>query len=441
MSFEARPSTEPLADDNGVTGGAGQPPDSCESSAVAFAGTAAAVSVALKEKRKPKYLRRVSNSIVVDEDSSRDDGGANVQDITTDEMDGTSTVSQPLVSADIQLHSFGEPLPNVWAMKATGEWEAYEAKRADQQRIRNEWQERERVRQEKWKELSLKKIRVFFDTQNAFGCRRGCWERRLIDSGDEASMRERIINYEAGNTETNLMDDSERQAKFKKIKQDWAKVGLNVALKACRDRRIWPGGHLPELRSRLTRFDTGEPLGANELREPESEEEESEEDELDSEEEFELERQREARKQELARWKALTPEQQAAEKKAKEQKAKEEKKRLLDELKERRRQLRSSPPEACEFSTGTIDPLETVAPAAAASAHPSSASGVLRRTFPASTLEGWRLTGVCAGEVGTKPKNPKVVAVPLPSEVELRSWVLEAQEAFWEARWKYIPRL
>ena len=67
-----------------------------------------------------------------------------------DEMAGMSSISQPLVGADIQvspcfarsvhwlilycdqvlsssapavaqLHSFGEPLPNVWAMKATGE--------------------------------------------------------------------------------------------------------------------------------------------------------------------------------------------------------------------------------------------------------------------------------------------------------------------------------
>ena len=47
------------------------------------------------------------------------------------EMEGDSEVSQPLVGADIQLHSFGEPLPNVWAMRATGEWDAFEAKRAE----------------------------------------------------------------------------------------------------------------------------------------------------------------------------------------------------------------------------------------------------------------------------------------------------------------------
>ena len=77
---------------------------------------ATATPAAPKEKRKPKYLRRAHDS----------DCDAEAE---PDEMDGTSAVAQPLVGADIQLHNFGEPLPNVWAMKATGEWEAYEAKR------------------------------------------------------------------------------------------------------------------------------------------------------------------------------------------------------------------------------------------------------------------------------------------------------------------------
>ena len=126
--------------------------------------------------------------------------------------------------------------------------------------MRDEWKERERQKALAAKELALKNSRLFWAEENLLGCQRGCWERGLIATGDEAMMRARIMQFEEGDESSHLMDEAEKIELRSRIKNLWAKAGLNNALKACKDRRIWPGGHLPEMRDRLFRYDTGEQL-------------------------------------------------------------------------------------------------------------------------------------------------------------------------------------
>lgn len=357
-----------------------------------------------KVRRVAKYLRR---GAAAEAASSSVDG---TDDARPDEMEGTTTVAQPLVTADVQLHSFGEPLPNVWAMKATGEWEEFEAKRLEQQRQREEWKELERRKSAARLERLDRQSRDFWSAQNILACRRGCWERGLLVGGGLDTLQARIVNFDSA---TNKGEDTaawaerwaepERSAAKAKIRKAWSKSGLNVALKACHERHIWPGGHLPELRDRLFRYDTGEALSIEEQQEKETSSESD--DEPDSEEEREKQNQREKRRKELAAWKAMTPEQQAAAKEAAKLAAKEAKQRQLQELRAKMHKLRSELPAVAH---GANDPR-------------------VEGKMPFRWAGGGKAAGASAGCLDT---------TMMPSEHELRGWLPDAQRAFWEMRWK-----
>ena len=400
-------------------------------------------AAAPKQKRKPKYLMRLI-------DENGDDNAAEASDdskATEHALDGESEVSQPLVGADIQLHSFGEPLPNVWAMKATGEWEAFEAKRAEQERKKELIRENERKRLEAKLRVAERKAREFWAAQNVFGLRRGCWERRLAPHGDSEQLRARILAFEfpatletaEGNgtvaacaASPSLWDERERAKSAAAIKKDWSKVGLNPAIKGCRERRIWPGGHLPELRDRLIRFDTGQPMSEAELQDYESaeeSEEESEEEEIDSEEERALEAEKERKRKEREAWKKLTPAEQAALKAAEKERVKAERKAQVEALHERMRTLRQSPPEKClSATTGKVDPLESGL---------TAASAAQKKQFPKEWVDGWAASTVAFLGVPRKKGSGGTAARPLPASEELGEWTREALAAFWEVRFKF----
>lgn len=397
-----------------------------------------------KQKRKPKYLMRLVDD--VDEDAASSEK-TEMLGREIEILEGESEVSQPLVGADIQLHSFGEPLPNVWAMKATGEWEAFESRRAEQERKKELIKENERKKEEAKQRAAERKAREFWDAQTVFGLRRGCWERGLVPHGEPEKLLARILAFDypamvettgddngsigSSAATPSLWDESERAKAAAAIKKQWSKVGLNPAIKGCRERRIWPGGHLPELRDRLLRFDTGQSMSEAELQEFESEaEEESDEEEIDSEEEREIEAEKERKRKEREAWNKLTPAEQAAFKAAEKERAKAERKAQLEALHERMRTLRQSPPEAClNATTGKVDPLQTVT------------SG--KRQFPKEWVDGWAATAMALwGKAKSAGKSKKgasstVAARPLPSNQELMEWTPEALSVFWEVRFKF----
>ena len=361
-----------------------------------------------KPRRKPKYLQRVQGDQGDEALVSKDGDG---------EMEGDSEVSQPLVGADIQLHSFGEPLPNVWAMRATGEWDAFEAKRAEQERKREEYRENERKREEAKNRAIERKVRAHWDAQHIFACRRGCWERGLDPRGELEALRARVIAFDTPGDDANkpvLLDEKERNKMAARIKKQWSSAGLNPTIKACKERKIWPGGHVPQLRIRLTRYDTGQTLTPEDLQEYESSESESSEEELDSEEEREIAAEKERRRKELAEWKKMTPEQQAAARAKKKEEAKAERKARQEELQERMKTLRKAPP--VFETTGEVDPL-------------------VDGKLPKDWLDGWSTT--CGALVVKSGPKKRKIGVPLPSSEELRKWTRGAICVFWEKRWLY----
>jgi hypothetical protein len=416
---------------------------------------ATAAEAAPKQKRKPKYLMRLGGDDAAHGDDDPSAAAKDGDDLTM--MAGDSEISQPLVGADIQLHSFGEPLPNVWAMKATGEWDAFEAKRAEQERKKELIKENERKKIEAKVRAAERQAREFWAEQNILGLRRGCWERGLPPHGeDEEELLGRVLAFdypaaaaepgskasaaagaavgEAGPLRPELWDESERDKAAAAIKKHWAKAGLNPAIKGCRERRIWPGGHLPQLRDRLIRFDTGQPMSEAELQDYESEgeaEESAEEEEIDSEEEREIEAEKERKRKEREAWKKLTPEEQAAFKAAEKERAKAERKAQLEALHERMRTLRKSPPTAClDEAAGTVDPLVAAGAATATNK---------QQQFPKEWMEGWAATTMAlwGKKLTGKSKKQKVTARPLPTTEELREWTREALAVFWELRFKF----
>ena len=364
-----------------------------------------------KGKRKPKYLTRAPTD-------SADADAAESKEGEVDE----SEVSPVFVGAEIQLHSFGEPLPNVWAMKATGEWDAFEAKRAEQERKKELFQENIQKREDAKVRALERQARAYWDQQSVFGLRRGCWERGLPPSGNDEELLSRILAFDypgSDGVKPTLWDEVVRNKETAKIKKQWLKAGLNVAIKGLRERKVWPGGHLPQLRDRLVRYDTGGALTEEEQQDyeellEEQEEEESSEEEIDSEEEREIEAEKERKRKEREAWKKLTSEEQAAFKAAEKEKAKAERKAQLEALHERMQTLRKSPPET--ETSGSVDPL-------------------VDGKLPKAMTDGWAATSM---SLCSKPGIKKgVEKVPFPTAEEIGQWSREAICVFWEVRFKF----
>ena len=355
--------------------------------------------------KKPKYLRRVEEP-VADEDleAGAADAGAPVPEVA----DPRRHV------ADAQLHSFGAPLPNVWVMKATGAWEEFEEKRAEEERARQEIEAAELRRVEAKRAANLRLAVREWAEQPLLACVRECHVHRFSAAGTVEELRDRIARHVVDGPEGLAeeeragLDDEVIAVMTATLKKELQKLNMKMVQAACRERFIWPGGHMPQLRDRLVRFDTGLPLSEAELVADDGtadQEQPLEESEDEDERAARLELLAE-RRAAAAAFRALTPEQQAAVKAA-EVEAKAEDRRQLAATRAARR---AAPPEL---------------PAAADGEGPVQ---LVDYKLPRQLSDGWK-------HAANDPDKRRP-GTGLPTEPELRSWNRAAQAAYWDFRFR-----
>eukprot|EP01050_Picozoa_sp_SAG11_P028406 SAG11_NODE_7577_length_1126_cov_1.454722_3_plen_103_part_01 len=94
--------------------------------------------------------------------------------------------------------------------------------------------------------------------------------------GGTAELCERVARCEVEGVESlgeSRLDEGAMAIYVAALQKQFKVFSLKAAIAACRERGIWPGGHAPELRDRLVRYDSGAALSADELREYTAEDE------------------------------------------------------------------------------------------------------------------------------------------------------------------------